>query len=73
METCEFQSSCFVYSNLMKNRPRTLEYIKEEYCDSNYSTCARFMIFKSKGPYKVSNYLFPEDIQEACKILDDLN
>jgi len=48
-------------------------YIKEEYCDSNYSRCARFMVYKARGPYNVSKYLFPEDIHEACKILDELN
>jgi hypothetical protein len=73
MDRCEFQSSCFFYSNLMKSRPLTLEYIKEEYCDSNYAKCARFMMSKVHDPYKVPKYLFPEDIHEACKILDDLN
>jgi hypothetical protein len=68
---CEFQPACF-YFNLMQSKPYTLEYLKEEYCDMNYTRCARYMISKDHGPYYVPKYLFPEDIQDACKILDDL-
>ena len=73
MDTCEYRSSCTFYNELKERRPLTLESIKEEYCDSSYSRCARFMVYKTHGPYNVSKYLFPEDIHEACKILDDLN
>jgi len=73
MNTCEFQSSCTFYNELKERRPAILESIKEEYCDSGYSECARFMVFKARGPRRVSRYLFPEDIHEACKILDELN
>ena len=73
MDMCEYRSSCAFYKELKERRPLTLESIKEEYCDSNYFRCARFMVYKANGPYNVSKYLFPEDIHEACKILDDLN
>ena len=68
---CEFQPACFYY-NLIQFKPVSLEYLKDEFCDSNYSKCARYMISKAHGPYHVPKYLFPEDIQDACKILDDL-
>ena len=71
MKTCEFLSSCDFYNDLRKRRPITLESVKEEYCDSNYTQCARFMVSRLHGPGRVSKYLFPEDIQEACKILDE--
>ncbi len=73
MDTCGFRSSCVFYNDLLGKRPITMGYIKEEYCDSNYSRCARFMVYKARGPYNVSKYLFPEDIHEAYKILDELN
>jgi len=73
MDMCEYRSACAFYTELKERRPLTLESIKEEYCDGNYSGCARFMVYKTHGPYNVSKYLFPEDIHEACKILDDLN
>lgn len=72
MDTCGFRMSCVFYNDLKERRPVTLGYIKEEYCDSNYSLCARFMVYKARGPCNVSKYLFPEDIHEACKILDEL-
>jgi hypothetical protein len=72
MNTCEFQSSCTFYNDLKERRPAILASIKEEYCDSSYSECARFMVSKAHGPVCVPKYLFPEDIHEACKILDEL-
>src|SRR5450631_3459776 len=65
-EMCEFQQACFYFS-LIQFKPVSLEYLKEEYCSINYSRCARYMISKAHGPYHVPKYLFPEDIQDACK------
>jgi hypothetical protein len=73
MSSCEYLSSCTYYNILKEKSPAILRYIKEEYCDSQYSECARFMVSKAHGPIHVPKYLFPEDIQEACKLLDELN
>ncbi len=71
MNTCEFRSSCALYIDLKGRRPITLDSIKKEYCDSDYSHCARFMVSKVSGPGSVSEFLFPEDIDEACEILGE--
>ena len=73
MNACEFQSSCTFYNDLKERSPVILKSIKEEYCDSGYSECARFIVSKFHGPSRVSKHLFPEDTYEACKILDELN
>jgi hypothetical protein len=73
MKTCEFRSACGLYNDLEARRPITLESIKEEYCDTGYSECARYMISKARGPNNVSKYLFPEDILEACRIMDEFD
>jgi len=73
MDTCEFQSSCAFYNELKEEKPTILKYLLDEYCDSGYSECARFMVSKVLGPRHVSRELFPEDMQEACKILDELH
>jgi len=73
MTSCEFQSSCTYYNVLKEKSPVILGYVKEEYCDSSYTACARFMVSKAHGPKYVPKYLFPEDILEAGKILDELN
>lgn len=72
MDTCEFQSSCSFYIDLKDRSPVILKSIRDEYCDNAYSECARFIISKFHGPGQVSKYLFPEDMHEACKILDEL-
>ena len=71
MITCEFRSSCGFYNDLKARRPVTLESVKEEFCDSNYSRCARFMVSKAQGPANVSKYLFPEDVHKAFNIIAD--
>jgi len=73
MNTCEFQSSCSFYNDLMKRRSPLLKYVVDEHCNSNYTECARFMVSKTLGPSHVPSNLFPEDMLEARKILDDLN
>lgn len=72
MNTCEFEASCSLNKELKKRSPAIHKTIKEEYCDSGYSECARFIISKFHGPERVSIHLFPEDTQEACKLLDEL-
>jgi len=73
MSACEFRSSCNYHNILKVKSPVILRYIEEEYCDSSYSECARFIVSKTIGPKAVPKYLFPEDIHEACKILDELD
>ncbi len=71
MAKCNFQSACF-FNNLMQSKPRTLEYLEEEFCDGNYLKCARHMIYVSQGSGRVPRYLLPEDTMEAYKLLDEL-
>jgi len=56
----------------MQNKPRTLEYLEEEFCNDNYLKCARHMIYVSQGSGSVPRYLLPEDTMEAYKLLDEL-
>ena len=71
MDPCEFHLSCF-YLNSIKNRPRAVKCLIEEFCDGNYTKCARFVLLNAHGPRKVPHYLLPEDMYKACKILNDL-
>lgn len=73
MDRCEFQLSCSFYNDLKERSPAILKTIREDYCEGSYSECARFMVSSAHGPELVSKYLFPEDTQEACKILDERN
>jgi len=73
MNTCEFKSSCTLFNELKERSPAIHKAIKEDYCDSGYSECARFIVSRFHGPERVSKYLFPEDTQEACKMLDEFS
>lgn len=72
MHTCEFLSSCNFYNELKERGSIILKPIKADYCDSSYSDCARYMVSKIHGPMRVSIDLFPEDMQEAFQMLDEL-
>ncbi len=69
MSTCTFRSSCVLYKDLELIMPITLESIKTEYCDSNYSRCARYKIHESQGQCSVPRSLFPGDIEKASSII----
>lgn len=73
MDSCEMKNVCFFHSYLSRHLPRSLAHLEKDYCDTSYAECARFMVYKATGPYHVPKELFPEDIHEACRILDTLN
>ena len=71
MVTCDFRPSCAFVEDLKQRRPVTLDSVKSRFCDSNYYSCARFMVAMVHGPTKVSRYLFPEDVDEAFEIIEE--
>ena len=70
MGTCGFRSSCAYYNDLKDRKPLALMTVTEEFCDNNYSRCARFMIYEARGPMNnIPTNLFPEDVDEAWIIV----
>jgi len=57
MNTCEFKSSCTLFNELKERSP----------------AIHKAIVSRFHGPERVSKYLFPEDTQEACKILDEFS
>jgi hypothetical protein len=72
MDSCEVQAHCFFHAYLSHNLPHSLTHLRKYYCDTNSAECARFMVHKAIGSHRVPKDLFPEDIHEACRILDSL-
>lgn len=72
METCEYWLSCTLFDEFQERKPLSLDAIKDDYCASNYSHCARYMIHRTYGPRKVPKSLLPDDMLVANKVLDDL-
>ncbi len=73
MAECDARISCFFYTAMGHGPPNPWGQLRDAYCHGNYAACARLLVHRVHGPYKVPKYLSPDDIQEACKILDDLS
>jgi hypothetical protein len=72
MAECDARASCFFYTTTRQGPPGPAVQLRDAYCHGNYAECARLLVHRMRGPYKVPKYLSPDDIHEACKILDDL-
>lgn len=70
MAQCECLPKCPFFNDKMKNMSSTADLMKQRYCLSNNSTCARFMIFKAVGREKVPANLFPNQIDKAKRIIE---
>jgi hypothetical protein len=73
MDACEVRSSCFFFNAAHQGTPGLAGQLRDMYCTGNYAACARLLVYRRRGRNKVPDYLSPDDIQEACKLLDDLS
>ena len=69
MTDCECINSCPFINDRMANEPGTAEGLKREYCQGDYTTCARFMVFKALGKPKVPVDMFPSQVDRAKKVI----
>jgi len=70
MELCGFLSSCSFYRSVL-DMPQTSRFLKEKYCAGTYTECARYLVYRFLGARRVPDCLNPDDILEACHLLDD--
>ena len=47
MATCEYSTSCSFLIKEVVNMPKTSKFIRDKYCDGEFSTCVLFNYFKS--------------------------
>jgi hypothetical protein len=47
----------------------TAEVRRQEYCMSNYHSCARYMVFKALGKESVPDDLLPFQVERAQKLI----
>lgn len=69
MADCELLQTCIFFNDKMKDMPGTASILKGQYCRSDNSTCARFMVFMALGRAKVPQDLFPQQKEKAEKII----
>ncbi len=68
MAACGHLSDCPFFNDRMANMPLVSEILKEQYCLSEMSRCARYRVYRSGLP--VPNDLFPDDQDRCLSILE---
>jgi len=60
-----------IFPNRKKHKmPTMLEFIRIKYCEGNYTSCARYMLYRKVEPNKIPDDLFPNDLYKAYKIIE---
>ena len=59
MANCEYSKSCVLYNKTFVAMPKIYEYMKNKYCENNFSECDRFKLYQSMGFENVPNDLLP--------------
>jgi hypothetical protein len=60
MASCEFCSTCSFFNEESSDKPDTKELLKNEYCKSNFTKCARYKIALSHGMENVPVNISPD-------------
>jgi hypothetical protein len=69
MANCELIEKCLFFNDKMGNRQSMAEMYKKRYCKGDHSDCARHMVVKAMGREKVPPNLFPNQADEAKRII----
>jgi len=69
MARCELIDTCIFFNDQMANMPSTAAVYKNLYCEKDYATCGRYMIFKALGRENVPKDLFPNQGDRAKAII----
>lgn len=69
MTRCELTETCIFFNDQMANMPSTASVYKKIYCESDWQTCGRYMIFKAIGRENVPKDLFPNQAERAAAII----
>ena len=66
--SCENLAKCIFFNDKMANKPATANIMKNNYCEGDFKSCARYIVCKQLGREKVPGDLFPNQSDRA-KIL----
>lgn len=70
MAQCELLEGCIFFNDKMKDMPGMSNILKEQYCKSGNSSCARYMVFQALGRPHVPPDLFPQQKERAKSIIE---
>jgi len=66
---CERLEKCPFFQEKMPNMPATAEIMKKNYCKTDPSKCARYIVFKALGQVPID--LWPYEIERAKEIIKE--
>jgi hypothetical protein len=69
MADCELIEKCLFFNDKMGDKPGMAEMYKKKYCKEDHSNCARHMIVAVMGREKVPPNLFPNQVDDAKRII----
>lgn len=69
MADCECLPRCPFFNDKMHGLETIKEMLKKNYCKSDFSQCARYLVFKAKGRENVPIDLYPNQQDRAKAIL----
>jgi hypothetical protein len=73
MANCELIEKFLFFNDKMGNKPATADMFKKKYCKEDNSYCARHMVVNAIGREKVPPDLFPNQVDEAKRLISARN
>jgi hypothetical protein len=69
MADCPSLPKCPFFNDKMAERPAMAAMMKRNYCQTDNTHCARWMVFQKTGPGTVPANLYPNQIEDARALL----
>jgi hypothetical protein len=69
MADCPKLITCPFFVGKMENMPAVSGYLKTQFCQRDYQTCARYMVFQALGVEQVPKDLFPNEPKRAYALI----
>lgn len=70
MADCPRLAKCLFFNDQMAEMPSMAGIVKQRYCRTDHSQCARFMVADTLGPEAVPADLYPSQVDRAKAILE---
>ena len=68
---CELLDTCLFFNDRMSGYPTSIQLTKEQFCLSDNSRCARYIVYKALGRDRVPDDLYPREIERAKRIIGE--
>jgi len=70
MSSCECLAGCPFFNDKMDDMPSLAAIYKNRYCQNDFDSCARHIVFKALGREKVPKDLFPNQLSRAQELVN---